>query len=164
MEDSSSVCPGCGLRLPASGGMTNPAYAASAECLKLFHELSFYTLSHRDPFFIHQVAVDAYMAQHGPDDGKPIGITFALVGLYLLCEKGYTGREVQLAHIALAQTSKTWQRFTLPMPRGTMTVADVMAAAPGDERDAAMKKWAASVWDAWKEQQPQVEAIVALLK
>ena len=29
-----------------------------------FHELSFYTLAHRDPTFIHQHIVDAYTAQH----------------------------------------------------------------------------------------------------
>lgn len=30
-----------------------------------FHELSFYTLSHPDPSFIHQHSVDAYTAQRG---------------------------------------------------------------------------------------------------
>ncbi len=28
---------------------------------------------------------------------------FALVDLYLACERGYTGRQVQLAHMALAR-------------------------------------------------------------
>jgi hypothetical protein len=62
------TCPGCGLRLPGlRDEASNPKVNASAECQRLCHELSRYTLSHGDAFFIHQVAVDAYAAQHaGP--------------------------------------------------------------------------------------------------
>ncbi len=51
-----------------------------------YNELSYYTLSHPDPAFIHQNIVDAYTAQHAGQDTKPIAITFALIGLYLSVE------------------------------------------------------------------------------
>ena len=46
----------------------------------LYSELGFYTLAHRDPAFIHQVAVDAYTAQSANEATKPIALVFALVG------------------------------------------------------------------------------------
>jgi hypothetical protein len=66
------ACPGCGLRLSRSDNeVTNPKVNASAECQRLCHELSLYTLSHGDAFFIHQVAVDAYAAQHAGRANAP---------------------------------------------------------------------------------------------
>ncbi len=48
-----------------------------------YYELAYYTLSHPDPAFIHQHAVDAFTAQNANAGSKPISITFALIGLYL---------------------------------------------------------------------------------
>ena len=49
-----------------------------------YHELTAYTLSHTDPAFIHQYAVDAFAAQTADDTTKPITLAFALMGLYLI--------------------------------------------------------------------------------
>ena len=54
-----------------------------------YDRLQCYTLAHGDPAFLHQHIVDAWAAQHADDRTKPIGLTFALVGLYLHLEKGY---------------------------------------------------------------------------
>ena len=51
-----------------------------------YDELASYTLAHGDPAFIHQHVVDAFAAQHATDDSKPIGVAFALIGLYLHVE------------------------------------------------------------------------------
>ena len=85
---------------------------ASAECQRLCHELSLYTLSHGDAFFIHQVAVDAYAAQHAGPASKPITVAFALIGLCLLLERGHTGRAVQRA-----RPSNTWWLCRAPFRR-----------------------------------------------
>lgn len=58
-----------------------------------YHELSAYTLTHGDATFIHQHVVDAWAAQNAHADSKPIGVFFALVGLYLHIEQEFTGRE-----------------------------------------------------------------------
>ena len=120
------------------------------------NELCYYTLAHGDPAFIHQHVVDAFMAQHADDQTKPIGITFALVGLYLHVEKHLTGREVQRAHMVLGRKKQTWPSFELPANRGAMRVTDVIAAPPGSERDRAIDAWCVSVWDAFRDQQSTV--------
>ena len=155
------VCPGCGVQLPAlDDGVTIPQVNASAECQRLCHELSLYTLSHGDPFFIHQVAVDAYAAQHAGPLSKPITIAFALVGLCLLLERGYTGKAVQRAHMRFANQSKRWPSFDPPAHRGSITVADVLRAVPGTERDTAIMQWATSVWMAWERAHPALRTLI----
>lgn len=124
-------------------------------------ELTAWTLSLQDPAFIHQHVVDAWAAQHADEHSRPIAVAFALLGLYLHLEKGFTGRQVQRAHMQLAQPHgrgpgrKDWPRFPLPRSRGTITAADVMAAPPG-QRVIAVDRWCRSVWEAWHESQEQV--------
>jgi hypothetical protein len=155
------VCPGCGLQLPRlRDEVANPKVNASAECQRLCHDFSLYTLSHGDPFFIHQVAVDAYAAQHAGRFSKNIGIAFALVGLCLLLEHAYTGRQVQQAHMRLAKRSKQWPPFDPPAHRGILTVADGLRASPGSERDKALIQWATSVWTAWEQAHPAVRTLI----
>ena len=113
------------------------------------NELCCYTLTHSDPSFIHQQVVDAFAAQNADAHTKPIQLTFALVGLYLHVEKQYTGRQVQRAHMKLAQQKRLWPSFALPDDRGSITAADVLAMPAGAERDQAIHTWCASVWEAY---------------
>jgi hypothetical protein len=125
-----------------------------------YHELSAYTLTHGDPTFIHQHVVDAWAAQHAVEGGKPIGLTFALVGLYLHLEKGFSGRRVQRAHMEMARSKRQWPAFALPTSRGSLTAIDVMAASEGPTRDAAIDEWCRSVWGAFSASAPAVEALL----
>ncbi|HKN67515.1 MAG TPA: DUF5946 family protein, partial [Gemmatimonadaceae bacterium] len=86
-----------------------------------YDELCAYTLTHGDVTFIHQHVVDAWAAQHATPESKPIGVTFALAGLYLHVERQLTGRQVQLAHMRMAKQKRDWPAFILPESRGTMT-------------------------------------------
>ena len=133
--------------------------AASRE-IDAYHALQCYTLGHGGPEFIHQHVVDAWTAQHADERTRPIGLTFAIVGLYLHLEKGFSGRQVQLAHMALGRRRKGWPSFPLPATRGGVTATDVMTAPPGPERDRAIDAWCASVWPAY---QPSRDAVAALL-
>lgn len=121
-----------------------------------YHELSAYTLMHGDPAFIHQHVVDAWAAQTAAPTDKPIRLAFALAGLHLHVEHGVTGREVQRAHMRMAKLPKRFPPFVLPASRGTITALDVMRAPAGDERDAAIDAWCASVWAAYAEARPVV--------
>lgn len=132
---------------------------SGAALVEQYHALCAYTLSRGDAAFIHQHVVDAWAAQSADENTKPIGITFALVGLYLLIEKGFTGREVQRAHMALAREKRPWPRFMLPPFRGAMTPAGVMAKPEGDERDRAIHAWAASVWEAYRDSHAAVREL-----
>ena len=143
------VCPGCGLDLPASGKVLEPRYNSSSECWELFGELSAYTLSHGDAKFIHQHAVDTWQAQHAVNAKSNIGIAFSLIGLYLALEKGYTGRQVQLAHMELGRTKRQWGDFPISTEHARLTVRDVLNASPGPARDAKLMEWADAVWAIW---------------
>jgi hypothetical protein len=121
-----------------------------------YNELAFYTLAHKDPAFIHQHLVDAFLAQHADRSTKPITLVFALIGLYLHVEKGYTGKQVQLAHMQMAKRRKQWVQLPISKKRGSITAADVLAATPGSARDAMIDTWSASVWEAWKDSHAQI--------
>lgn len=162
MTDSLVTCPGCGLRLPPTKTFADERFSASAECWQAYGDLAGYTLSHPDPAFLHQLAVDAYAAQHAGPRMRPITLAFALIGLYLVHERGYSGREVQKAHMLLASRTKQWPSFAPPTSPGALTVQDVLQAAPGIERDLALEGWSAAVWEAWKPAHDQVERLVEL--
>lgn len=156
-------CPGCGLRLPKSDALDDSRFSASPECLALHSELTGYTIAaaqtRSDERFIHQHFVDAYAAQHASDTQPPIRAAFALIGLYLACEKGYSGRQVQRMHVLLAKRSKQWPRFSPPASAGALTAQDVLRAEPGQPRDDALMRWACSVWQAWSDQHARVRAL-----
>src|ERR1051326_2897500 len=154
-------CPGCCVRLPVSDAQPDERFHASAECLQLYAEVSAYTLTHGDSGFVHQLAVDVYRAQHIGEHTSSIGVAFALIGLYFACERGYSGRQVQHMHMLLAQRSKTWQHFVPPPHAGSMTVLDVVQASPGEARDAMLRRWCQSVWDAWSHEHERVKTLVA---
>ena len=114
-----------------------------------YDELRCYTLGLHDPQFVHQHAVDAFTAQNADGHTRPIALTFALVGLYLLAERQFSGRQVQRVHMELAKKKRAWPEFALPASRGQIRVTDVVSAPPGLERDAAIHRWCASVWQAF---------------
>jgi hypothetical protein len=126
-----------------------------------YYELWYYTLAHKDPRFIHQHIVDAFAAQTANQNTKPIKVAFALIGLYLYLEKNYTGKQVQLAHIALANRQKEWPKFDLPESRGEITVADVLSEPAGQKRDGMIRAWCASVWEAYRDSHAKVSDLVS---
>lgn len=119
---------------------------------EVYDELSFYTLGLRDEAFLHQNIVDAYAAQHVDEQTKPIRTVFALIGLYLTIEKAFTGRQVQQMHMRLAKQRKQWPKLSPPEPTASITVTDILAAAPGEARDRAIRNWCAAVWKTWLQQ------------
>ena len=125
----------------------------------LFDELSFYTLAHPDPAFHHENSADAWRAQHVDQTTRPIAVVFAVIGLYLYLEKGFTGRQVQLAHMRMAKHRKQWPRLPLPTQPATLTVADVLAAPPGPERDAMIHNWCAAVCTTWEQSRETISQI-----
>ncbi|MDQ6711628.1 MAG: DUF5946 family protein [Candidatus Dormibacteraeota bacterium] len=154
------VCPGCGLQRPSLGLDGDPKANASGECRALMNEVSYYTLARGDATFMHQHLVDAYGAQHVRRSRSTIGAAFALAGLYLAIERGFTGRQVQKMHMLMAGASKQWPRFDPPDTGGPLTVADVLGVEPGPQRDEKLLEWCASVWKAWSEEQGRVREMV----
>jgi Family of unknown function (DUF5946) len=126
----------------------------------LYNDMAYYTLAHSSPSFLHQHVVDAFTAQHADESTKPIAIVFALIGLYLFLEKDFSGRQVQRAHMQLAKRRKDWPRLGIPQEVGSVSIAEALAAEPGPARDAKIREWCVSVWDAWGESRNQIVDLV----
>ncbi|NLR81385.1 DUF5946 family protein [Chitinophaga eiseniae] len=144
---SKIICPGCLLQLADAQLAPSDRYNASGECEDLFNELSIRTFAMKHPDFRHQLAVDAYGAQHAGGVSKPMTTAYALIGLYLALEHGFTGRQVQHVHSIIVK--QTWEQLTPPATPAGITVQDALKAPGGDELYAAMQKWARAVWDSW---------------
>lgn len=154
-------CPGCRVRLPLGDAPADDRFNASPECLHVYGELTGYTVMRRDEAFIHQHLVDAYAAQHASEGRPAIGAAFALIGLYLAIEKGYTGKQVQHMHMLLARRTKRWPTFTPPAHVGALTALDMLDAPLGAQRDEALMRWARSVWEAWSAEHERVRTLFA---
>ena len=123
-----------------------------------YDELYVYTMGR--PGFTLQHVVDAFAVQTADDDSRPLGVVFGLVGLYLHVEKQFSGRQVQKVHMALGRRKREWPSVYLPEDRGSMTVADVLAAPPGPERDLAIDDWCRSVWTAFASNRRKIIALL----
>ena len=126
-----------------------------------YDELYVYAIGRDREAFVLQHVVDARAAQTATRDHTPIGLVFALIGLYLHVEHGLTGKQVQKVHMILGRDKRDWPALALPRDRGAMTATDVLAVPAGAQRDEAIDAWCASVWDAYRDSR---QTIVELLQ
>jgi len=156
------------LELPASGLPWDPRRNASPECWQLYGEVQGFEMRHaelvRD---YHQLAVDAYAAQHASRDAggdiPPIGVAYALVGLHLALDQGVPGLRVRAAHQRMGKPDASWPRLPAPERTGAVTVFDVATAGAMVDSAAghaeAVRAWAAAVWQAWASHHATVAAL-----
>jgi hypothetical protein len=129
--------------------------------MQTYHELSAWLMMNPDLGFRAQHAVDAYGAQHSGGVTKNITAAFALIGLYLALERGYSGRRVQQAHMELAKQRIEWPSLKPPAAGFAITVADVVRAEAGPPRENMLMEWARCAWDAWREQHDWIKSVCA---
>ena len=116
-------------------------FNASGECWQLFSELSCYSVAKQEAEFIHQYVVDVYGAQHAGGTTRNITVVFGLIGLYLALERGFIGRQVQLAHMRIAKIRKDWPpRLDPPMQQAAITILDVLRVPDGSGKDAMIRQ------------------------
>ena len=144
-------CEGCGRDLP--GG--------TAACRAEFDTLCALDYSGATPYALHRLMVDAYCLQH-PAEFCASGKSYAahLVGMLVAQEHG--------GDAAAQRALRTWldgdrqlARPAEPAARGSCTIAQVLAAAPGSERERAVHVWAADVWIAWRDRHETARAWLA---
>jgi Family of unknown function (DUF5946) len=159
-----SVCPGCGVELPATGLPADLRRNASEECWQVYGEITGFELNHiAELGRYHQLTVDAYGAQHANADGSGIRVAYSLVGLFLALERGMNGLAVRQLHQRMGKPGPSWPRFPRPDDTGRLTVLDVATAGaragsvPGHA--GSVTKWASSVWQAWSAQHQTVAAL-----
>ena len=108
-----------------------------------YDELCAWSFQNEGERFVHQHVVDAWMAQRADATTKPIGLVTALTGLCLHVDHGWSGRQVQRAHMKIASRKREWPRFELPAKRGALGPSEVLRA---DDRAKAISEWAVAVW------------------
>jgi hypothetical protein len=124
-----------------------------------YHLINGDSLVEPDEEFWHQHVVDAFAAQRATERTKRITLAFALIGLYLYLERGFTGWQVQRAHGDLARRKGEWPRFELPRERGAVTAAEVAKMPAGVERGRAIRAWCEAVWGAYAGSHGAVRAL-----
>jgi hypothetical protein len=83
--------------------------------------------------------------------------------LYLFVEKNHTGRQVQQAHVQMAKKTKQYVKISLPENRGSITVNQVLAAAPGAYRDDMIRQWCIAVWATFSNEHGKVISLTEAL-
>jgi hypothetical protein len=152
------TCPGCGLEFPQLDAPTPANLGASAACWALYGRLLVreYTLavSRR----AHRLTVSAYAVQHPATSvHQPIEhMSLHLIELCLLLEHGTIAQQApKLLATALGPPADLhW--LQPPVPNGTITISNVLAAPTRDEQKLVVERWAWNVWNAWNPHHPTV--------
>lgn len=148
------VCPGCGLRLPASGWEAPAGLNASGECWQVLAEVVGFEVAHVELVRrFHQLTVDAYGAQHAGGAASALRVAYSLVGLHLALDRGMPGPQVRAVHQRMGRPDPSWPAFSVPGQRAEVTALDVAEAGvmlDSVEGHAALaSRWAEAVWRAW---------------
>jgi hypothetical protein len=98
---------------------------------------------------LHQLTEDAYAAQHAGPRVPPIAMAFALIGLHLALDEGWSGTGVRSAHQYLAAHHKDWPHFAPPREPAALTIADIAGSHTPEEHASRVRAWATSVWESW---------------
>jgi hypothetical protein len=180
-DRSSSVvaCPQCGAQVPAGDGPVHPYFGAAPGCWALYGAVLARAYEDRRCAQRHQLAVDAYAAQHPgrSDDRRAVqSVAVHLIGLHLALAPATAGRDTagrdtagrDLAPLLRAAADRSVEFRALPRPThlGAITVVDVHAASATGAPDAylaAVRRWADAVWAAWAAHHAEVGRWAALL-
>jgi hypothetical protein len=156
-----SPCPGCGLVLPGASGDADPRSTASEACRATYGEVLGYEYGHMAKVGRwHQLLVDTYAAQHAGDRSPAIATAFALIGLCLTLDHGWSGIDVRDIHQQLASRYRDWPSFSRPPGQVDTTIQDLALAGSPADYAAILQRWAGAVWAWWREEHRRVEALL----
>ena len=135
---SSDPCPECGA--PVGG---------RDACQKLFDDLGLRAFSDSRYAAMRRLAVDSYACQHDRYILSGRSLAAHLTGLAVAIEHEGAEEMNERVQSWLSRTRHI-EKPAVPRLRGTVTIADVAAASP-HEYAGAVRRWADSVWEAWRE-------------
>jgi len=146
-------CPGCGALVPNIDGPTHAYIGASPGCWKVYCDVLAREYGElRNPPY-HRITVDAYAAQHpGVESRRSVqSVAGHLIALHLVLERGLDTAYVTKVLGGIPKAADRFEWLTPPDFGRSMTVLDVAAAVTPEDHERAVRAWAASVWDAWRE-------------
>ena len=98
---------------------------------------------------MRRLAVDCYACQHDRYVLSGRSLAAHLTGLAVAIEHGGDQQVNDRVQSWLSRT-RNIEKPAVPSSRGKITIADVADALP-EEYATAVRSWAGSVWDAWRE-------------
>jgi hypothetical protein len=134
---SADPCPECGA--PVGG---------RDACQKLFDDLGLRAFQDSRYAAMRRLAVDCYACQHDRYILSGRSLAAHLTGLGVAIEHDGAEQVNERVQSWLSRTRHV-EKPRVPHVRGEITIADVADAA-ADEYAAAVRRWADSVWDAWR--------------
>ncbi|MCE7010676.1 DUF5946 family protein [Kibdelosporangium philippinense] len=148
---TTSACPGCGLVLPDTGRTPPAERGASAACFERYGELlarSYGIAAYRP---VHQIVVDACIAQHpgGTSRRETQAIALCLMTLGLFVEDGADPRDGAELHKKMVANRPEFHPLAPPPLTGLMTVEDVLTASDAAEHAKLVWAWGTETWQAW---------------
>lgn len=144
-------CMWCGGEFEDIEGPTHRYMQSTPGCWAAFGRVL--AREYEDPrhFVVHRLSVDSYAAQHpGVSSAQSIqSVGVHLVRLCLFLERGLTPERANEAMLAAAKQKSAYVWLEPPASLGSITVADVDAAASPDEHCARVRDWARQMWAVW---------------
>ncbi len=157
-----SICPGCGLRMPAFGSRPHDGYYnVSPECWAVYSEVIGNERNQGEVFApVHPLTVNTYAVQHAggrhPDDS----IAVHLSGLHLTLDRGVDPPDASRMAEGLSGRVTVWPHFPPPPDRVSLTVSDVVLSDSADEHIDTVRAWSQVVWESWSEHHEAVSRFV----
>jgi uncharacterized protein DUF5946 len=118
-------------------------------CHKLFDDLGLRAFEDSRYAAMRRLAVDCYACQHDRYILSGRSLAAHLTGIAVAIEYDGAERMNERVQSWLSRTRYV-EKPAVPRIRGKITIADVAGAAP-EEYAAAVRRWAGSVWAAWRE-------------
>ena len=143
-EPAGSTCPDCGLQ----SGPGEPDCAALRDLLfaRDFEQAVLYWRYHR-------LAIDSYCVQHEAYVRSAKSLAAHLCGLCIALERGNNESATRDLQRWLS-TNADLTKPTLPKFRGRLTIKDVCAIEDPDQYGKAVRAWADSAWEAYRDLHP----------
>jgi hypothetical protein len=134
-------CPECGA----------PGAATSEACKLRFQAFSMERFDDAELASDWRLVVDCYSLQHERYILSGRSLAAHLTGVCIALEHGGDAPLLRAVQRWLSRTREL-PKPAVPAARGDVTIDDVIAAAP-EERRGVVRRWAASAWAAWVDQQ-----------
>ena len=118
-------------------------------CQKLFDDLGLRAFEDSRYAAMRRLTVDCYACQHDRYILSGRSLAAHLTGIAVTIEHGGAEQLNERVQSWLSRT-RHLEKPAIPRARGKVTIADVAGVA-AEEYPAAVRRWADSVWEAWRE-------------
>lgn len=152
MTSVTGICPSCGLVTPTTDRPQPLERNASPGCWTVYETVlaRSYGLPAYRP--VHQIVVDAYIAQHPMSTTRReiAAVALCLMTLCLFVEEDADPRDGAELHKRMVARRPAFHALEAPDLTGITTVADVAAADNAEEHSRLVREWGQDVWAAWE--------------